>query len=191
MRFQCSAMAQVAVVLMHLLPLTHLGANGLIWYLTASKNLKLDVAASLDAILLRPIKNVTRTVRVLLSRLEWLSFGCPPRKGCRQIQQLWCHREWIRSSRASYSLEIVLSACTSHRLLVALANEHFGVTLRSHQSDSWGLVLFQLSMLHCRFISGLMFGATYTIYDIIDVFPERHKLIKLRNPAGHRDISEV
>ena len=34
--------------------------------------------------------------------------------------------------------------------------------------------------------SGLLFGATYTIYEITDVSPEGHKLIKLRNPPGHK-----
>jgi len=32
---------------------------------------------------------------------------------------------------------------------------------------------------------GLLFGATYTIYEVIDVMPEGLKLIKLRNPPGH------
>ena len=125
--------------------------------------------------------------------LRWLSFGCPPRKGCRQILwQLWCHREWDSFIKGlSYSLEIVLSACTSHRLLVALAKRAlWGNLLRSHQSDyilGAGAIPAEHAALSLH-LSGLMFGATYTIYDIIDVFPERHKLIKLRNPAGHRDI---
>jgi len=36
--------------------------------------------------------------------------------------------------------------------------------------------------------SGLLFGATYTIYDIVNLAPEGHKLVKLRNPAGHLEI---
>mmetsp|Transcript_22905 Transcript_22905/g.68754 ORF Transcript_22905/g.68754 Transcript_22905/m.68754 type:complete len:2404 (+) Transcript_22905:58-7269(+) len=35
---------------------------------------------------------------------------------------------------------------------------------------------------------GLVFGATYTIYDVVDVIPEGHKLIKLRSPAGSMQI---
>ena len=66
----------------------------------------------------------------------------------------------------------------------------WGNLLRSHQSDyilGAGAIPAEHAALSLH-LSGLMFGATYTIYDIIDVFPERHKLIKLRNPAGHRDI---
>ena len=159
------------------------------------QNLKLDVAASLDAILLETYKerykdcagfaiaHVSEMAELWLSLLE---------KG---VAKYYGSYGAIESGFVHQGLEL-FTGNRAECLHIAQASRGFGKRalwgnlLRSHQSDyilGAGAIPAEHAALSLH-LSGLMFGATYTIYDIIDVFPERHKLIKLRNPAGHRDI---
>ena len=153
------------------------------------------MAASLDAILLETYKerykdcagfaiaHVSEMAELWLSLLE---------KG---VAKYYGSYGAIESGFVHQGLEL-FTGNRAECLHIAQASRGFGKRalwgnlLRSHQSDyilGAGAIPAEHAALSLH-LSGLMFGATYTIYDIIDVFPERHKLIKLRNPAGHRDI---
>lgn len=159
------------------------------------QKLKLNVAASIDSILLEAYKerykdcagfaiaHVSEMAELWLSLLE---------KG---VAKYYGSYGAIESGFVHQGLEL-LTGNRAECLHIAQASRGFGKRalwgslLRSHRSD-YILGASAIPAEHAALslhLSGLVFGATYTIYDIIDVFPERHKLIKLRNPAGHTEI---
>lgn len=87
----------------------------------------------------------------------------------------------------------LLTGCRTDCIYIPLASRGFGrhaiwgKLLQYHRNEyilGARVVPAEYAALSLQ-ASGLLFDSTYLIYDVVEVIPEGHKLIKLCNPAGH------